>query len=116
MVIETNVPLGNTNVANTNISAFDNCTVTAVNSILLATSDTKKESIKKVLYPNPTSDILNIKSNSEIQSIEVFDISGRKMNTELNGHKVDVSHLSSGSYTIIITSKDGNVSEKFIKK
>ncbi|WP_435525004.1 T9SS type A sorting domain-containing protein [Chryseobacterium indoltheticum] len=43
------------------------------------------------IFPNPTSDVLNIKANSKINSISVVDLTGRKVNVKLDGDKVDVS-------------------------
>lgn len=68
------------------------------------------------IYPNPTSDILYIKSNSKINRVEVFDISGKKIITILNDNKIDVKNFPAGSYIINIETKEGKITEKFIKK
>lgn len=71
---------------------------------------------KVKLTPNPTSDILNIKTDLKINKVEIFDISGRKLNSKLEGNKIDVTGLQSGTYLINIETKDGITTEKFIKK
>ncbi|MBP5709481.1 MAG: T9SS type A sorting domain-containing protein [Bacteroidales bacterium] len=70
------------------------------------------------LYPNPTNDILNIKSKSvdfDNAQVELYDLSGKLLlnNTlQENTLRIDVSGLASGFYIIKINGK----SEKFIKK
>lgn len=74
-------------------------------------------SVKEItVSPNPTSDFLFIKAKSNINKIEIFDISGRKMNSKLDGDKVDVRNLQTGSYIITVETKEGKTTEKFIKK
>ncbi len=67
------------------------------------------------ISPNPTSDYLNIKGE-KIEKIEIFDLSGKKVQAKVDGNRVDVRNLSSGSYLINIETKDGKRTEKFIKK
>jgi len=68
------------------------------------------------IYPNPVSDVLNIKTKGEIKSISVYDMFGRKMNAKVTGEKVDVKHFLSGTYVIDIETSLGKSSQKFIKK
>lgn len=75
--------------------------------------------IRVKLYPNPTSNILNIEATSNIQSIAVYNVLGQEiMNREANDStiSIDVSSLNSGIY-VIKTMIDGNISStKFIKE
>lgn len=68
------------------------------------------------IYPNPTSDILNIKTDSKINAVSVVDITGKKVNVKLENDKVDVRNLPAGIYLINVETKDGISTEKFIKK
>ncbi|MDF2552717.1 MAG: hypothetical protein K0R77_1992 [Chryseobacterium sp.] len=68
------------------------------------------------IYPNPTSDILNIKTNSKIESISVVGVDGKTFNVVLNENKIDVIDLPSGVYIINIETKHGIFKKKFIKK
>ncbi|MBA5246254.1 T9SS type A sorting domain-containing protein [Marnyiella aurantia] len=68
------------------------------------------------IYPNPTSDILNIKTESKINAVSVVDMTGRKINVKVESDKVDVSALPVGTYLINVETKDGISTEKFIKK
>lgn len=95
--------------------AVDDFKVTTTGT--LATSEVSKVSSSSVsVFPNPTTDVLNIKSKDKVNSIEIYDISGRKVSAELVGDKVNVRHLNPGSYIINIETKAGKTTEKFIKK
>jgi hypothetical protein len=73
--------------------------------------------IKNVkIYPNPVSDILNITSDSAIKDVSVVDVSGKKLNVKLDGNKIEVRSLPSGTYLINIENNEGRTTHKFIKK
>ena len=82
----------------------------------LSTSDIDTTNSETSIYPNPVSDVLNIKAKGEIKSISVYDMSGRKINVKVMGDKVDVKHFLSGTYLIDIETSLGKTSQKFIKK
>jgi len=70
------------------------------------------------VYPNPVDDILTISpSNSTISRIEIFNISGEKVYSQIYEGVIDISSLSKGMYFL----KAYNTNEqvllfKFIKK
>ena len=102
-----------------NIAGIDNWNVQFTNTAALSVGDVTNVSDAKLsllVYPNPTSDILNIKSDSKINAVSVVDMAGRKINVKLEGDKVDVSALPVGTYLINVETKDGITTEKFIKK
>ncbi|KQB42260.1 Internalin-related protein [Flavobacterium aquidurense] len=73
------------------------------------------------LYPNPSSDILNINATKdiEIKSLTIYDILGQVVIAVPNAQTVsniDVSKLKTGNYFIKIKSDKGSSSIKFIKK
>lgn len=80
----------------------------------LAVSDATKKAVS--IYPNPTSDFLKITTASKLSSIEIYDMSGKKVAAELIGDTVDVKSLSKGSYVIKITTATDSSTQKFIKK
>jgi hypothetical protein len=82
---------------------------------VLATSETSGHN-NMGIYPNPTWDYLNVKTQSKIVNLEVYDMTGRKINVELNDNKIDVRNLQSGNYILKIETKEGIKTEKFIKK
>jgi hypothetical protein len=74
---------------------------------------------KVKLYPNPTSNVLNIESLGTIQTISVYNVLGQEViNKSLNSTStsLDVSSLNSGIY-VVKTVVDGVTSStKFIKQ
>jgi hypothetical protein len=103
-----------------NTVGIDNILAQFGNSATLSINDVNTVSANKrsviSIYPNPTSDILNIKTDSKINAVSVVDMTGRKVNVKLQGNQVDVRELPVGNYLINIDTKDGVSTEKFIKK
>lgn len=80
----------------------------------LQTNENQNFNLK--LYPNPTSDFLNIKSDLKISKIEIYDMGGKLFQTsKMNNEKVSVSKLPKGNYLINIQTENGVVNSKFIK-
>lgn len=72
-----------------------------------------------LLYPNPASHIVNIKLSDgvTITSIELYDISGKRINIDLsNENTLNVKNLSNGVYLLNIVSQNGIVNKKLIVK
>jgi len=68
------------------------------------------------IYPNPTSEFLNIVSTKyDIQKVHIYDLSGKQMLSETKS-KINVSKLPSGVYMLIIKTQEGNKNFKFIKQ
>ncbi len=70
-------------------------------------------------YPNPVKDVLNINSQIELKSVEVFNIIGQKVviSEQVNNGQVNVSKLTNGTYVVRATFENGQVENfKFIKK
>jgi hypothetical protein len=96
---------------------IDNYLVEASSNATLGTSDIKKDVSSIIaIGPNPTSDYLNILTGLKINKAEIYDMSGRKMNTALEGNRINVKNLNPGSYLINLETKNGKTTEKFIKK
>jgi hypothetical protein len=71
-----------------------------------------------VIYPNPVSNILNIKG-FELASVQVYSISGTMMISETASYsnRVDVSRLPHGIYVIKMMDVNGRIAiDKFLKK
>lgn len=88
----------------------------------LSTLSTTESSLKGddiQIYPNPVSNILNIKGNNNIEAtVVILDASGRiVLKQTMRDGKIDVQALESGIYMMIYKDKNGKeISEKFIKK
>ena len=72
-----------------------------------------------ILYPNPTSNILNLGTVNEFDTpiYTIFDITGKRVaNAKLMSESIDVSHLSNGSYILRVFDKKIIKTQRFIKK
>lgn len=68
-------------------------------------------------FPNPTSDLLIIKSSKEIKSIDFFDINGRELKpTGMPNECYSLSDLPSGWVFMLVESVDGFVEKKNVYK
>ncbi len=67
------------------------------------------------IYPNPTSDYINILSQEEIQSIKIYNTEGQVL-IESNQTLVDVSYLPPAVYFVNIRTKNNITTEKIIVK
>lgn len=71
------------------------------------------------IYPNPTNSIININSNFNIKSIELYDIQGRILETILedsSAFRLDISSKSNGIYFLKIKTDKGIKVEKIVKE
>jgi hypothetical protein len=65
------------------------------------------------VFPNPTSDFININSDKNIKSINLFDLNGKRVISTSSITKIDVRHLDNGIY---ILSLDGKTQQITIQK
>jgi ELWxxDGT repeat protein len=71
------------------------------------------------IYPNPTSNFLNIEMEHTANfKIEIYDVLGKKVASFLNQKKVDISDLNNGMYIVrtINLENDLSQSQKIIKQ
>lgn len=100
---------------------FDNL-VSWANNVenLLGTNDFEVNKLDLItLYPNPTTSILNISNNNnlDIKNISVVDINGRVVkNQEGSLTQINVSDLNAGVYFVTIEAAEGKTTKKFIKQ
>ncbi len=81
----------------------------------LSVSDINKTQIN--IYPNPTSDFINIKSDEKIKSVKLHNASGSLVKTEnVEFSRINVSNLLKGNYLISIETDSGIVTKKIIKE
>lgn len=71
---------------------------------------------KIMVFPNPTSNYINIMSELPISLIEIFDLLGKRILTKKIQNHIDVSHLQSGIYLVKIYSEKGQETKRFIKQ
>jgi hypothetical protein len=69
------------------------------------------------LYPNPAQEVLNISSSNSIVKIEVYDLLGKKVASNINASVVNVATLGKGVYIVKVVQENGTVvAKQFIKK
>lgn len=70
------------------------------------------------IYPNPTSDYLNLKGDKKPVGVKIFDISGKMvLSLDKTEGRIDVSQLIKGNYILTVQNADGTSStHKFVKK
>jgi Leucine-rich repeat (LRR) protein len=99
-----------------NAPIITNTYTTTVRNVL-AVSETRAGKDNVSIYPNPVQDILYIKSGEEIIKAEIYDASGRILNsTGIRANTVNVADLAKGNYIIRLFTKDKTMIQKFIKK
>src|SRR5690606_23265803 len=74
------------------------------------------------IYPNPSSDVINITNASNIllNGVEIIDLNGRVVKSaKFNGvseAQVNISDLSAGMYLMNVSSDQGTTTKKIVKK
>lgn len=84
----------------------------------LATTATYDIAIDDVMiFPNPVTDFIRFAGLKEDAQIQVINMDGKLiMHQPLNSDQLNVSHLESGAYILMIKTKNNSVAKKFFKK
>jgi len=85
----------------------------------IATGISKNQSIAFSVYPNPVNNFVTIKANSEITELNIRNLVGQSIRTELlnaNSKTIDISDLASGSYFVVVKMANGKISTQKISK
>jgi hypothetical protein len=77
---------------------------------LLSVNDLSMEAIGLNLFPNPTSDFIQLKLDAAYSTLayKIVDMAGKEIQSGqiVNGEKIDVSILSSGYYLLKVSSNN----------
>ncbi len=73
------------------------------------------EMVSVSVYPNPTSDILNIQTAESITNVTAYNIAGQKV-LRANTQTINVSNLKTGVYVLKVETAKGSATLKFVKK
>ena len=85
--------------------------------LALGTADFGNTNNTISLYPNPAQEVLNITSSNSITKIEVYDMQGRNVASNINASVVNVAALVKGAYIVKVVQENGSVvAKQFIKK
>jgi hypothetical protein len=72
-----------------------------------------------VVFPNPTNSIVTINCNNSIQSVQLYDVQGRLLQTQVINEvqtSINISEKSNGIYFVKINSDKGSKVEKIVKE
>ena len=90
------------------------------NTIFQTLSSTNFEHDNSIsIYPNPTKGNVNINCNNTIKSVQLYDVQGRLLQTNLvneNQTVIDISNQSTGIYFLKITSEKGIGVQKIVRE
>ena len=80
-------------------------------SVAPITSTTNINIEDLVIYPNPTTDFIQLKNDENVASISIFNIVGRTEQTfnHVRGMTHDVTALNTGMYLVRLADKNGDV-------
>jgi len=68
------------------------------------------------LYPNPVMNSLYLSTDATIQKVDIYSLTGMQMlQTVGNSKSIDMSHLSSGSYLVKVSTEQGVLKQIVIK-
>lgn len=121
------IPPGNnigTWIENTVITEGD-CSgnLTAVNSAMTGDVQSPTLGIQEVskgkiqFFPNPVSDFIQVSGVNDGQTMQIYNIDGRLIKSEVFAPKIDVSQLTPGMYVLKIMTRGFQSHEfKFVKK
>jgi hypothetical protein len=68
----------------------------------LANNEVVENNLRFTIYPNPAQDILNIESENEVKSVEIYSIQGQKV-LSVSSKVINISDLTSGLYLVQVT-------------
>lgn len=71
------------------------------------------------VYPNPAVDVINIQAATPLQSVQLYDVAGRLLQTALVNDtraSIDIASRAAGVYFVKITTDEGGKVEKIIKQ
>lgn len=84
-----------------------------------ATAGVDENQISQVaIFPNPTSEIVNIKTpgSIEVQNAVLYDVLGKDTGARLVNGSMSVSHLPRGVYLLNLETSAGTITEKIVKQ
>lgn len=91
-------------------------TTTSFDVVAVEVENADSEQIDVVVYPNPTTSVVNIKG-AEALSVSVINSNGSVENLrQMSDNQYSVSHLRKGIYTLVVETSAGAVSKQLIKQ
>ncbi|RQO34221.1 T9SS C-terminal target domain-containing protein [Chryseobacterium sp. KBW03] len=98
-----------------NLTAVNSTMTGDVQSSTLGTSENSKNRIQ--IFPNPVSDFIHISGIDNGLSVQIYNMDGRLVKSEMFDSKIDVSQLVPGGYVMKINTRNFQTHQfKFVKK
>jgi hypothetical protein len=84
----------------------------------LSTTDNGQAAINKslVISPNPVTTTFQLNLSEEIQTVDIFDLTGKKVLSDIGKKDIDISPLQSGLYLVKVKTDTGNYTGKIVKQ
>lgn len=70
------------------------------------------------MYPNPANDVLTLSTQNTVNTVEIFNVLGKKvitMQVEDTSAEINVSNLNAGIYLIKYEINNSTSTKKFVK-
>ncbi len=90
-------------------------TTTACKNVIISGIEDIDLKSKIAIYPNPSSDLLNIKTDIEVYSINIYNVIGKKVQAETNT-SFSIAALNQGIYFVEVITAEGTMNTQIIKK
>ena len=101
------------NDSNTLIDQMTSQEIDAQDKVQLLDKELEKElATQWRVYPNPVSQVLYMEGLDEKISVDIFDITGNKILSNVSNKKIDLSTIADGTY--LLRTADGRV-KRFVK-
>ena len=91
----------------------------STNEVGMATGDFIMGKENTIVYPNPTIDLIKLKTTDQKATITIYNTIGQhvaKYNWSQDNNTIDISHLKKGTYFVTIKTNKGLTYQKIIKK
>ncbi|MTE26326.1 T9SS type A sorting domain-containing protein [Winogradskyella ouciana] len=82
----------------------------------LGIDDVVEEDLSVSVYPNPASEFISVEASFHIDSVELFDITGKHVLWSTQTNAIEVRHLPNGVYLLKIFSDKGSLTKKLVIK
>ena len=97
------------------------CDTLGINTPTSVNEESTKQEPEIMLYPNPAGETLHLQTESAIETLRIFDATGREMRSfsvipSKEGATVHIRQLPGGMYYLVLRSKDKVWSGKFVKR
>lgn len=86
------------------------------NSAALSTDSFEINSNSILVYPNPATDVVNVKTNQTIKKITVFNVNGQKVLNVANQSQINIANLLTGMYFLSIKTNQSTQNIKILKQ